>query len=60
MQNGCIKVIGRRRVYPVRKGWNEPLEAHRRDANGCENECQKQETPSTQTIPTQPSRMERD
>ncbi|BBA32109.1 uncharacterized protein sS8_0141 [Methylocaldum marinum] len=60
MQDGFIKVIGRRPVYPVPKGWNEPSETHRQDASGNACECRKDRTPGQRVIPTQPSRMDRE
>jgi|GEM_PF-2020920 len=45
MQNGFIKLIGRRPVYPVGKGWNEPSEIHRPARGKNELEHRKDEAP---------------
>ncbi|HYE37960.1 hypothetical protein [Methylocaldum sp.] len=61
MQNEFIKVIGRRPVYSVQKGWNELSETHRREAGRHEQECQsdRNEGSNDKAIP-QTSRADRD
>jgi len=51
MENRFIKLIGRRPVYPVGTGWNEPSEVHRLETSRNERERQKDEPKSMKSQP---------